>query len=237
MVLASQIYAQSQGIQCIGPDRCHWCGAPCERQPYFKHDDRPYLPFEKHLEPSKNPGGSYICQGCWFWRRPRQTVHFLSGGFKDTQAPKNHSWLITENGSWVISQKDWEALYGFLLKPTGSFALSIKAGDKSPENLLQCSIGNDLSVIDANTPISFTVNNSSHQYTIYELEEAIKAGKDGKDPGIGILFSLASPPKILVEKQEKRGRGHPSKEDRSEDGRIASRSIFRSGNSQCKEKI
>src|SRR5258708_35845025 len=121
-ITAADLYALSQGCKNSGPDSCHWCSSACQK--LLTHDDVIPMPFVKSRHPTKRPGNGYICLGCWLWRKKRTTITYLAGGYKDGQTAKDHSWLITETTANVIaSEEDFNKLYGFLVKPTGSFAL------------------------------------------------------------------------------------------------------------------
>lgn len=237
---ASCLLALANGVKNEGPTECHWCGSPCQR--FLTHDDLPYSPFIPHTRPAKSPGSSYICLGCWLWGRKRVTVnHFSGGGFTDGQAAIRHSWIITERAAWVIRKPDdYPALYDFLIQPSGSFALTLTTNGNSPrpDNFLQLVPANDLAKINNDTLIKFNFNNTTYDYCIYELREAILDGDaTGKRPGIGVLFGLWQPPvpegtsghsnrgEALF---RKRGRP-PSREGEDTDGRKTKKEIFRSG--------
>lgn len=229
---ASDLYALVNGCANQGPFECHWCGSRCNS--LFPHDDNPVLPFVKSKEPCKRPGNSYICWGCWNWRRKRVTVYFLSGvngkekGYADIQVINKHSWLITEKGAWALRHPiDYPMLLEFLSNPTCSYTLSIVTSGQT--NFLQLAHANDMSIVDADTQMTFTFNNIPSHCSVYELEHAIKHGAEGKEPGIQTLFSLYKPsPKPSANGLEKRGRGRPRKEE-EENPQAAQRIVRRSG--------
>jgi hypothetical protein len=225
-MLASELFATSQGATCEGPSECHWCGAACAR--IWPHDDSPPVPFSKARSPAKRPGNQYICTACWLWRRQRVTVPFLHGEYLDGQSPMRHSWLITAEGAWAIRGESWNKLYPFLLKPPTTFVLALVDGKDA--NQLQCAVVNDNAVVSADTPLVFTVNNIAFAYNIYELEQAIRHGADGKAGGVQALVRMHKPDRSLLEPEEpaKKNRGRPPKTEEA-DGRVASRMIRRSG--------
>ena len=195
-LLASELYALSQSNRCTGPEFCHWCNAPCQR--LWIHDEPPPVIGVKRDRLSKNPGGSFICVGCWLWRRGSVTVNFLphidgngSPKYKDKQTASKWSWLVTENQSWALRKEDHEEIAKILISPPLRFFLSLVDGDRPPLNHIQMCIANDLTIIEGGTPLHFTVNNIPHTYTVYELEEVLTGGDlNGKEPGVRVLVDL-----------------------------------------------
>jgi hypothetical protein len=225
-MLASELYALSQGSICAGSFECHWCSSPCTAD--HIHDDLPtHIPFVRSPHPSKRPGNPYICQGCWLYRRTRLTVNYLSGEWLDRQKPFDHSWLITKTNAWGIRPDDYPELFRFLLKPQCSFVLSLRTPDYQFHNYLQLALCNDIAEITANTTLYFTVNNSANSYTIYELEEAIRNDEEGKSPGVRTLLAMHRPPRP-TEMNQHRGRGRPRKEEEV-DHRTVERAVRMSG--------
>lgn len=200
--LASQLYARSQGYECKGPWRCHWCSAPCLDE--FIHDDPPPVPFQRSTSTAKCPAEAYICVGCWAWRRPRTTISFLSGGYLDKQEAKGHSWLVTDKQAWALRLGDFldmDALYTQLLQPPRYFFLALRLPNDKIDTLLQLAQANCYEGIHANTPLRFTVNNIVHQYTVYELGEAMKNGPPAYGPGISALYRALGEPSAEAKKQ------------------------------------
>lgn len=192
---ASELFALSQGKPCTGPERCHWCYAPCGRT--WVHDDPPPVPFVKSLQGAKNPSGLFVCQGCWMYRRKRLTVYKLDGSFKDGQSPRQHSWLITADSARVLAAKDAREVYDLLASPPGPFVLALATG--AVENQLHLA---SVAVPDkANTFLPFTVDNVPHKYSPYELEQAAVSGVDGKEPGVRALIAFFGPPPRRERKQ------------------------------------
>lgn len=196
--LASQLYAKANGTQCKGTDKCHWCGAPCER--VWQHDDRPPLPFSRQKSLAKYPAHAYICVGCWLWRRRAITVNFLSEGYQDQQTPANHSWLITLSGCKAIRSLDHPQLLDRLLEPHPKFVLSLLdrpvATSGKPlatlNQLQYCEI-NWQEEVRFDTPLKFTINNVTYQYTVYELQKGLVAEEpNGTLPGVRELLRLFS---------------------------------------------
>ena len=150
----------------------------------------------------------------------------------DGRCPMLHSWLMTDDGAWAIGDGSWPALYAFLLKPQLRFSLSLV--DAREANHLQCAIVNDLCVIEAGTELLFTINNVKFKYTVYELDQAIRYGEEGKSSGVQELFKIHRPSMKILEPEGpvKRGRGRPPKID-EEDGRVLAKMIRRSGYDQC----
>lgn len=221
-LLASDLYARAHSVKNEGEDECHWCGAPCRR--FYIHDDVQQIPFTRSRSTARRPANSYICQGCWHWRRRRVTVNFLGGDFLDLQTAADHSWWVTERGAYAVrSGDDFGLLYDLLLKPPLRFLLSLVEG--STRNELQLAVCNDVPEILADTRLTYTLNNIPHVYTIYELEQALLGGVQGKEPGVQALIRflgpLSSPNKEEVI-QPKRDRGRPPPLD---DGRVTKKVI------------
>lgn len=187
-LLASELYATSQGHSCSGKEECHWCSAPCGR--LDPHDDG--LPTLAQYRPrtlAKRPGNAYVCRGCWLWRRQRTTVFFLSKGFRDGRCAMDHSWWITGEEAWAVrAPEDARALYEHLLEPPLLFCLALADGER---NHLQQAVVNDLDEVRADTPLRFTLNGIVHEYTVYELEDALRSNDPaGRRPGVGALMRL-----------------------------------------------
>lgn len=206
-MLASELYAISQGAYCEGPDECHWCGAPCKRM--FSHDDVIPIPYVRNHQArmlAKRPGNGFVCVGCWLWRGGKKTIRFLDNTYKDGGKPPKFSWYATEQGAWAVRTQNEPALWQKLLEPPLRFMLSFLIGEPIASGELQCPNGvpnhlqlcvaNDHAEIKADTPLSYTVNNVLHTYTVYELGEAIRRGLEGKSGGVRALFTLLGPPPV-----------------------------------------
>lgn len=215
---AADLFSIAHSTKNEGEERCHWCGSCCSRR--WIHDDEPLVLFVKTRSTAKCPANNWICVGCWLYRRTRITVQSWGGRQIDRQDPKNHSWMILESDARVILGSDYPALYSTLLSPPLKFSLSfITTG----HNLLQLAVANDLQEIKANTPLKFTYNNVVSEYTVYELEQALMHGTDGKAPGVRLLVELMGNYEPLYNKgkemleieNQKKAKGRPkgSKED------------------------
>ncbi len=211
-VLASQLFATSQGSLCHGPDECHWCGAPCER--LWAHDDIYPIPFVKSRSGAKRAANNWICLGCWLWRRKRVTVQFLDGTFKDTQTATGHSWWITDNDAKALNPttKSRDLIYRTLLKPPIKFCLSLT--DNETNHLHHC-VANDVCEIKADTGLAFTLNNILHYYSIYDLEEALRTESEGRDPGVRALIRFLGHYKMDVPEVKKKS-GRPKESNGGE---------------------
>lgn len=200
---APELYALSQHFRCDGPYECHWCMGRCG--PDFHHGEPPPVPFLKGRSGAKRPANPWICKGCWLWNRQRITTTFLRGDWLDSQAPKKHSVWITEKEALTIRLKeDGEELVKLLLKPPLRFVLSLIS---EGENLLHLCPVNWHERVKAETPLLFNANNITHEYTIYELKEALKFGPEGKRPGVGVLMALLDlQPQPPEEEERKQGR-------------------------------
>lgn len=205
---ASMLYALSQGDHCQGPQECHWCCAPCE---YSYIADDPIIPFVKNPNQPKRPGNQFICKGCWLYRRRSITVRYLHGGFKDRQCPLDQSWWITNQEAFAIRDADFATLYKHLLNPPIPFVLSLLDGITNINHIHQA-FCNCLEELMADTPLLFTINNVKHTYTIYELEQAIQHGPEGKEPGVQALWRFLGP---CIVKEDKRSKGRPTNEEQN----------------------
>lgn len=223
---ASDLWAKAHGDINSGPYECHWCGSACNSK--WQHDDPPPIPFTRSNTTAKRPGNAFICQGCWIWRRASVTVNFLSGGFKDHQTAKNHSWWVTPEGVWAIRKEDKGALYERLLKPPTVFFLSLKLDTGGVDNLLQLCVVNNMGGIIADTQLRYTLCNVMHIYTVYELEVAVREGPIGTEPGVQALLSrLGSvPSNVVIPPGEKRGRGRPKTVDIDEEESMPNKKVL-----------
>ena len=199
---ATELYAASQSTCCEGKYECHWCAAPCSNA--FAHDDPPPIPFKRSCpSPSRRPNNPWICKGCWLFRRKSVTVNYLDGTSLDKQCPLNHSWLITPKGAWAISKKQ---LFSFLIKPDCCFALSLLKNE--PLNLLSLVQVNNHSIIQATTPLLFSLDNIQLTYTIYELvETSNRETPGGHEPGVRLLIDFLGP---MPREPEMKKRGRPT---------------------------
>lgn len=214
-VYASEVYAQSQGNECFGFQECHWCGAPCGD--LFPHDDllihSIQIGIRKLHTYAKRPNNTYICMGCWLWRRKRLTITFMDADYKDGRCPVNFSWLITPDYAKAIKSTNKKEIYGYLLNPEKVFVLSLIT-EKSI-NHLHCAIANAHEVVTAETELFFTIDNIVLSYTIYELEDALTSSPQGKSPGIISLIHFFGPIDIPFKEQIKKRVGRPTLEESS----------------------
>ncbi len=221
---ASELYALSQGARCKGNELCHWCAGPADNK--WLHDDPPPIPFQRTTSTAKNGSGLYVCPGCWLWRLPSRTVSFLGSDLdnceqKDRQTAKHHSWWVTWHGAWGLRQKESPAhLFPLLLQPPLRFMLSLV--DDKTDNLIQCCVANDLREIKADTPLRYTLNNSVHVYTIYELDHALKNDPEGTEPGVQALLRFFPDYKMV---KEERGQGRPA--GTAKDGKVTKQVVVK----------
>ena len=214
MLLPSVFFAMSQGATCEGPEQCHWCSAPCSRR--WTHDDPPPVPFQRSTPSAKVPGSPWVCLACWMYRRKRVTLTTLKDRHqRDGQCLLNHSWLMTREDVFAVTDDDKECLYETLLLPPLQFCLSLVTADKKVKNLIQFAVVNRLDSVRADTELVFTLNNHAVTYTIYEVEEGIKGGPDGRMPGVRVLMDFLGPyknPNVVEEIKVKRERGRPRRD-------------------------
>lgn len=224
--LASDLFANAMGTSNNGSLTCHWCGAACS--PQWRHDDPGPQPFSKQRLPAKFPHSLFVCRGCWMYRRPSYTVRFLDDTFQDRQTGYKHSWFLTDRGAWVVRKIDGPYLLEKLMSPPLRFSLSLTDG--SIPNYLQLALVNNVTEVQADTPLSITVNNVPFTYTVYELEDAIRCGVvEGKEAGVRELIRFLGdqlPPPIQVE-EPKRGRGEREERPGAKD--VVKRIVTKSG--------
>lgn len=213
---ASDLFALALGTRNAGKERCHWCGSACSN--LWLHDDPPPIPFHRTKSTAKVPSSRHVCVGCWNFKRKKVTVRFLDETLKDSQAGENHSWWITETGSFGVRAADGPHLYPLLLKPPLWFALALKDGNGP--NLMQLMTANRCEDVKGDTPLSFTYNGVKHEYTVYELEQALQHGPEGKEPGVQLLLKTFGSHSLTNGVPEaKRKVGRPKMEEKAPDGR------------------
>ena len=212
-LLATSLFATSQGAKNEGELECHWCSAPCKR--LWLHDDPPPVPFTRTRSSARRPNSPHICVGCWLYRRLRVTVRYLHNPkiLKDGQCLLNHSWWITPEGTWVIDSLDFAALYERLLHPPLQFALSLKDGDN--KSLIQLQQANDVPKIEGGTPLYFYLNNTRYTYSVCDLEDCLNGGSvQGKEPGVDALIHFLGASDLQGNHKEvKNPVGRPKKEN------------------------
>lgn len=207
---AAAFLARLNGETCEGPEECHWCTSPCDRK--NPHDDPYPIPFVKTLSSAKRPGNSYVCKGCMIYRRPKVTINYLNGGFKDGRCLLHQSWWMDESGIYVLGKDDYQALYQKLLNPPHQFVLSLIEEQFKVKNNIEDSVVNFNQPVAANTKLWYTLNNVRFSFEVYELGEAVKYGVEGKMAGVRELVRYLGP---MEYETEERKRGRPPKKDDS----------------------
>lgn len=225
---AADLFAISQGSINSGDIfKCHWCSSKCGTD--WLHDDVAPVPFVRSKSSAKCPDQPYICWGCWLWNRGSVTIYYLGGklseelpAFKDRQCARNNSWWIDENSAWALRSQDLQFLWMRLLKPPKRFILAFRDEIKKPDKkgklieqplLLQLLTANDPGGVLGDTPLFFTHGCTTYQYTVYELEEAIKYGPEPYGPGVNALFRiLGDVPNDIKQK-------YPRPSDKKDNGR------------------
>jgi hypothetical protein len=216
---ASELFAIAMGTHNQGEDECHWCGSPCRR--LWEHGDVQPLPFQRSPSTARRPGNGYECEGCHIYRYRSVTVNFLNGRQRqlgrlpvarllDRQMACWHSWWITEEGAWALQAMDHGKLYRLLLRPPLRFILALKTA-LFRSNDIHMASANDHESIRADTTLSFTLDHILHTYTVYELEQALRHGPTGKEPGVQVLLRHlgTAPADLLAEDRVSTNRGRP----------------------------
>ncbi len=204
MLTASEIYARSQGTRCEGKEKCHYCGCPCDQN--IRHPEPMPQIGVRRTTGVANQSGAYMCVGCQLWNRTRVTAVFLGRGLADGQRVAGHSWWVTPQGAWAVAPHSVQALWEKLLNPPCEFVLALleAAGEdgRPIEHRLHKCVANVNAVVDAQTELRFTVNESRHDYTVYDLRQAVRGDHEGT-PGVAALVRLfGRPPKEMVPKEE-----------------------------------
>jgi hypothetical protein len=188
----------------IGEVPCHWCGSPCGR--VNVHDDLPPVPFIRSRANARYPWSAYQCNGCLLFRRQRVSITFLGGIARDGQAPRNFGWWLTDEarallpgargtvfkGGASIGLDQRAMLWRLLFEPPRRFALSLLVESRET-NLHDVVLNDHLGEINAGTVHTFTLDNRPLTYSVYELEQALRYGPDGREPGVVALCNLLGP--------------------------------------------
>jgi hypothetical protein len=210
-MIASELYAKTQGTECTGPDECHWCGANCQR--LWPHDEPPPIPFVKGIRSKvRRPSNGYVCTGCWNWRRKSITVKYADDSYTDRRSPRYESWwLVPESAIGLkFDRANGEVLYQILMEPPVTCCLSLV--EMGEENHLQECIVNHFPTLFANTPFRFTLNGVVMEFTIYDLEVALRQkDSNGLGPGVGAITRLFGYPEKFEKKEVLRKRGGQTK--------------------------
>lgn len=213
----TQMFASAHSSKCEGSEFCYWCAAPCQR--LWMHGEPPPMPFVRKPCKVKRPSSHFICMGCWLFRCKRKTLHYLRGGFKDGMAAVFQSWFITPHECKIITPEDFPALLEVLRKPPKQFTISLLS--QQHVNYLHLCEANHNDEILADTELKISIDNVILNYSVYELEEALKNGFAGKGPGVqAIVRYLKLPEPKPVEDKRERGRPEPLA-----DGRVTKQPI------------
>jgi hypothetical protein len=105
-----------------------------------------------------------------------------------------HSWLVTGEGAWALNRKSADRIYPKLLNPEVNkpFVLSL-LHQGADDNLAHLSVVNFPENLNNKTVLKFTVNNKPFQWSPYELEEGLRNGTTGKEPGVKLLIEIFGP--------------------------------------------
>ena len=199
----SQLFAISKGTTCHGDQECHWCASPCGR--LWLHDNDPVVAGQKSRRYARRPSNPYVCVGCWTWSYRSVTIEWLSGGQKDGQTARKHSWWITNEGAWALGENCKEKLKALVLCPPEKFCLSFL---ENGENHLPLMLVNSHKDLLAGQELFFTVDGVKESYSVYELEHVIATGEvAGKGHGVRYLVDKLG---YEIGIEAKKGPGRPS---------------------------
>lgn len=138
----------------------------------------------------------------------------------------HHSWLVTPDNVTALERVmpgesflHGAELVGSLLQPPKAFCLMLLNGH-GINNEIHRAVANVHDEIKADTVLHFTVDNVTHDYTVYDLEQALK-GECHSGPGVRALLNLFGVsekelPNLDLESavsDEKRERGRPPKDN------------------------
>ncbi len=203
---ASEIFARIHNLKQEGSFECYWCGAKCTDE-HIHDGHKATIGNRRPITTALRPGSPYMCNSCWWFRSTGKWVVDLNGKVIDYQAYRDHSWFLTLSKGEVIQLPDNKPeLLKILLKPPHEFILSFNTEEVKPElHLMEV---NEFDEIKANDELKFTVDNKPLTYTVYELEESLKHGPEGKAPGVRWLWEAL---KLRVKKRKggEKVRGRP----------------------------
>lgn len=188
-MLASDLYAKSNGKTNKGHQRCHWCGAPCGIEDL--HDDQERIAFRRWKSEAAVPDSHWQCLGCKLFRRLRYTPTNLNEKDGPKGSPQHSSWFIIDKRARRIDHSCYAELREIVLKPPSQFVLMFLEVEQV--NKLHLAKLNEHPEIRTDTPLLFTVDNVVHTYTVYELESAIQNGGNGVGGGSRWLASHLKP--------------------------------------------
>ena len=197
---ATQIYTLSQNKKpSKGKESCHFCSSPCDLS--LVHNEPKADIGTKRTYLAKMPGSPYTCLGCWLFRRPRLTIRFLDKTYIDGKCPIDWSWFITETEALSFKSINMSPfVYKILLNPPLKFVLAIV--EDSIKNHPQLMVSNDLESIEKDTKLNYTFNGRHFVYTIYELEQALRHGTQGIEPGVQELVRRFGPHQLPAEEED-----------------------------------
>ena len=99
-ITAPQLLAKANGIECVGEERCFWCGAPASE------DYAPPSGFVGWGE-VVSPASRHICAGC----------RIATNESDRSRRPRMWSWLITEAGADGRAKGEIDTIRGWCLAP------------------------------------------------------------------------------------------------------------------------
>jgi hypothetical protein len=95
--------------------------------------------------------------------------------------------LLEKTGAWALRENgNPKELYPFLLNPPLCFCLSILRNEKT--NPLQLAPVNNLCEVKTDTTLKFLLDGKEFSYSVYELEEGLRSGTNGREPGVRLLI-------------------------------------------------
>lgn len=113
---ASHLLAVACGVDCTGPRRCFYCGAPADdSNPTSVHVKPTFTAFATAV----HPGSTVVCNGCVLAMRDELDVPLLVGGVQPVAraAMRMFSWVITRDRAAGASRAHLAALREVCLHP------------------------------------------------------------------------------------------------------------------------
>lgn len=111
-----QLFAAAHGIECVGDNRCFFCGAPCAAQHPTAHFVKDSFTGRTEV---RSPGSSWICNGCVLCLRESATCPMLDGTERVVTkcAMRTWSWLVTKGKVCAGSKANLECWRELCVKP------------------------------------------------------------------------------------------------------------------------
>lgn len=110
------LFAVAHGLDCLGPHRCFFCGAPCGEE--YPAKDRVLDSFTGRSEVAA-PGSGWVCQGCVLCMDEDCDLTFVDGSTKHIarNAKRMHSWIVTRQSTLAANKSHLARLRELCVSP------------------------------------------------------------------------------------------------------------------------